>query len=274
MAIFSGRYGSVDGISQIQNWSIDWTMADNPHSNSFTKAGKQRDTGVQDWTGSFTSEGVLSNVKMSSFELKCQTGGPTFGGNGVEYSGSAIYTQIGISADISQAGRVIISCSFSGNGPLSRGTSGSNDTITPQILYAKDCVVKLGGSVIDWQQFNFTITNEVQTYVGASTVDNEGNVWTHRYPGLYDCSGLLTCTNSEIIGENGMMGELSIVCGGTNLLQISNVRLLSTSGISADPSSGALLGYTANLGMCAHDDSGQLGVLKLFDSQIWPETVV
>lgn len=269
--IISGRYGSVNGISQVQNWSLDWTTTDNAHANSFTQAGKQRDEGVNDWQGSFNSEGSLGQLDLNDFTFAGRLGAAHRGGTGTTYGGSAVITGISISADITSGGRVILAFTYAGNGALTKASGTSADSEAPAILLAKNCTVTWGETTVDFQQLNFSITNEAQTYVGSDTVI-DGVCWTKRYPGLLDWSGNLTMKATDPIGANGSVNSLKIMCGSQEILECDYARLISTTGITADPSSGAIVGFTTNFGMCAHNDSGTLGSIKLFGNTIWPET--
>lgn len=269
--IISGRYGSVNGISQVQNWSLDWTTTDNAHANSFTQGGKQRDEGINDWQGTFNSEGAITSLDLNDFTFTGRTGAAARGGTGTTYSGNAVITGLTVSGDISSGGRVLLAFTYAGNGALAMATGASNDSTTPVILLAKNCTVTWNSETVDFQQFSFSIINEAQTYVGSDTVV-DGTCWTKRYPGLLDWTGNLTVKATEPLGTNGTVSSLKIACGNTDLLEFDYARLISTTGITADPSSGALVGFTTNFGMCAHNDSGTLGSIKLFGTQIWPES--
>ena len=90
MAIISGRYGSVNDVSQVSDWSIEMVSTDNAQANSFTRAGKVRDEGVRDWTGNFNTVGTLSLELMDTFSFLGRTGAGTWNGNGKTYSGDAL----------------------------------------------------------------------------------------------------------------------------------------------------------------------------------------
>lgn len=272
MAIYSGRYGSVNGVPQVLDWSIESTMSDDAHASSYTKAGKRRDVGVMDWTGSLNMEGLINftSTPWAGFAFVGRTGAGTLGGTGMTYSGNAVWTSLGISGDMSSNARIRTAASFGGNGPLAYASGSGLDSATPDILMSKDCVITWGDTTVDWQSFSVTVNNEVQTYVGSSTVA-EGFVWTARYPGLFDWTGNLTVKNDSPLATNGDIDTLTITCGSIVLFS-SEARFLSHSGLSVNPQSGDLIGYTANFGMSAYDDNGVLGSMTLFGTQIWPES--
>lgn len=272
MAIYSGRYGSVNGVPQVLDWSIESTMSDDAHASSYTKAGKRRDVGVMDWTGSLNMEGLINftSTPWAGFAFVGRTGAGTLGGTGMTYSGNAVWTSLGISGDMSSNARIRTAASFGGNGPLAYASGSGLDSATPDILMSKDCVITWGNTTVDWQSFSITVNNEVQTYVGSSTVAG-GFVWTARYPGLFDWTGNITGKGDSPMATNGDIDTLEITCGDITLFS-SEARYLSTSGLSVNPQSGDLVGYTSNFGMCAYDDSGTLGSMTLFGTQIWPES--
>lgn len=278
MTVYSGRYGSVGGQTQVLNWNIESVMSDNAHANSATRAGKQRDEGVHDWTGTVNVDGPIQVSSLFlPFTFTGNTGAPTITGNGLRLTGNAMWTSIAISGDITNGSRVTVNASFGGHGPLlhNQESSASSD-VASTIIMSKDCTVEWNGQEIDWQQFNFTITNEVQTYVGSSTVI-DGFVWTQRYPGLVDCSGSVTLKGSEVLATQGDLATLEIKKGSYIIFKITYARYLSTSGIGANPNTGELVGYTGNFGMCAHSEPGALenatlGSITLFDNVIWSES--
>lgn len=118
--IISGRYGSVGGISQVADWSIDLVSTDNAQANSFTRAGKVRDEGVCDWTGNFNTVGTLALETLDSFSFSGRTGAATFTGTGMTYSGNAMIQSIAITGDLSAGGRVTTAVTFGGNGKLTK----------------------------------------------------------------------------------------------------------------------------------------------------------
>lgn len=273
MARYSGRYGSINGVSQVQNWNLEITASDNAHANSFTRGAKMRDPGVFDFTGSYNFCGANSfNTSLASegstFEL--YSGSLAYGGTGVKYSGTALWTSVGITADIPSGARVITAIQIAGNGPLTQATGTYKDVQTPGILMSKDCEITFNGETVNFKSFNFTLNHEVQEYLGSDCVDENGKVWKKRYPGLIDCTGTIDIADDAPLATPNDIGALVITCGDTELLNIGYARYMSTSGLTVDPSSGALVSSTGNFSMAAHNDSGSIGSLSVMGTSIWP----
>ena len=111
--IASGRYGAVNAISQLQNWNLEWTMTDDAQANSYTRAGKMRDPGIQDWTGGGTWLGdSLPSMEGFTFTGYTAPSNGTYGTAGTTYSGRALWNSITINADVSSGGRVNVQMQF------------------------------------------------------------------------------------------------------------------------------------------------------------------
>ncbi len=272
MAVFSGRFGSIANCGQVAQWSLELSASDNAQSNSATKAGKMRDPGIKDWTGSCT---FLGNTFPGSFSwsdsqnITLKTGGPSINSGGHSFTGKAHWTSIAISGDITSGGRVQCQVSFAGDGALTSSSGGGNGDSSPNILLAKDCVITFDGNTLAWKSFNFTINHEVQELVDSSCVD-DGEIWKKRYAGLIDCTGSIDWVGDEEQAELNDIGALVIVCGSTQILNIGKARYMGMSGFTADPSSGALVGGSSNFSMCAHDDGGSMGSLSVYGNALFP----
>lgn len=280
MAVYSGRFGSIDGVSQVTQWMLEVTMTDNAHSNSYTQGAKMRDRGVMDWTGSCTFLGTSFPGGFDwsgSQTLRLYTGGATWGGACYRLEGDAVWTSIAFSGDITSGARVQCQVSFAGDGALTRQQGTNTDTETPEIILAKDLVITYNNSPVAWKSFNFTINNEVQEFLDSTCYDdNSKEVWKKRVPGLIDCTGTIDWVNDLEIGSRGDIGELKIARRSQNggvgdtIFKIGKARYMSMSGYTVDPSSGALVGGSTNFSMCAHDDSGNMGSLEIFGNSIFP----
>ena len=267
--IASGRYGAVNSISQLQNWNLEWTMTDDAQANSYTRAGKMRDEGIQDWTGGGTWLGS-SLPSMDGFNFTGYTApaNGTYGTAGTTYSGRAIWNSISINADVSSGGRVNVQMQFGGDGALTVGNSAVTDVANPAILLAKDCVVKFGDDTLRWKSFSLNITNDVQTLVDSGT-----NGWTARYSGILDFTGSVTQATDVKLADNGTLGTLLIKCGDLKIFELNYARVMSFGGLTVDPSSGAIIEATTNFGMAVHNDEGTLGSMTVLGTQIWPPSV-
>ena len=272
--VYSGRFGAINGCSQVTQWSLTTTLTDNAHSNSYTKAGKMRDEGVKDWTGSCT---ILGNKFPGNFnwnqatQIDLYTGGATYGGTGKHFSGQAIWNSITLSGDISSGNRVQCQVSFQGSGALTAADGAYADTITPNIWMSKDCEISFGNSTIEWKSFNFSINNESQELLDSSCFDDESeDVWKKRYPGIIDCTGTIDWVGDTEPASMNDIEELTIACKGTTVLQMGFARYMGMGSYTVDPSSGALVGGSSSFNMCAHDDEGTMGSLTVLGINLFP----
>lgn len=272
--VYSGRFGAINGCSQVTQWSLTTTLSDNAHSNSYTRAGKMRDEGVKDWTGSCT---ILGNAFPGNFNwnqatlIELYTGGATYGGTGKKFSGQAIWNSITLSGDISAGNRVQCRVSFQGSGALTVADGAYTDTITPNIWMSKDCEITFGESDIEWKSFNFSISTETQELLDSSCfVDATDDVWKKRYPGIIDCTGTIDWVGDTEPGDMNNIEELTITCKGTTVLQMGFARYMGMGSYTVDPSSGSLIGGSSSFNMCAHDDEGTMGSLTVLGIDLFP----
>lgn len=274
MARYSGRFGSMNGVSQLSSWSFDCTNQDNAQANSYTKAGKMRDKSILDWTGNVTFLGKVfpGSFGSNAFALALYSGAAAWGAAGTYIHGNAVWTSINIACDISSGGRITTTVQFGGDGGFDATEDGANtDTVSPLIFMAHEGLVKFGNASKAFRSFNFTITNEVQTYVGSDTVDANHKCWTKRYPGLIDCTGTIDIVDDKPLANPGdVISDVELLCDNTSVLKIGYLRYMSTTGYTVDPSSGALVSNTGNYSMMAHGDDGTIGDLHVWDNGIWP----
>lgn len=264
--IASGRYGAVNNISQLQNWNLEWTMTDDAQANSYTRAGKMRDSSIQDWTGGGTWLGSsFPSMEGFNFTGYCAPSNGVYGTAGTTYSGRALWNSVTISGDVSSGGRINVQMQWGGDGALTVGSSAVTDTANPDILMAMDCEISFGDTELRWKSFNLNITNDTQTLVDSGT-----NGWTARYAGILDFTGSVTQATDVHLDENGALDTLLIKCGALTVFELNYARVMSFSGLTVDPSSGAIIEATTNFGMAAHDDSGTLGSMTVLGTQIWP----
>ena len=263
--IASGRYGAVDGISQLQNWNLDVQMTDNAQANSFTRAAKTRDANVQDWTGGATYLGSTFPA-MSGFVFTGYTApaNGVYGGVGKIYTGHALWNSVSINGDASSGGRVNTQVQFGGDGALTVANGTVTDTIAPVKLMAHNCVVKFNNQILRWKVFSLNITNEVQQLVDSGT-----GGWNARYEGILDFTGSVTQASDVNITPNGTVGKLEVTCGELLIFSADYVIVTSFGGMTVDPSSGAIIEATTNFGLVAHDGA-ILGKVCLHGTQIWP----
>lgn len=268
MAVYSGRYGCVDGVSQVQNWTLERTMTDNAQANSATRAAKTRDLGIFDWTGGFTFVGGTF-PNLDDFRLKGHVAPSNgkFGTAGKVFSGSGIINSVSISGDASTGARVQTQVQFGGNGELSETTEALTDTIQPVVLNSRLCKLTFDSKNIAFKSFSLNLTQEAPTYIDSST---EG--WTKRLPGILDFTGSFVCIDDSDLLTMGTVGALTIAHNSLSIATIQNVIVTGISGITVDPSSGAIVEYTVNFGLQTHGESGDIGSILLFGTSVWPPT--
>ena len=277
--VYSGRFGAINGCSQVTQWSVTTTLTDNAHSNSYTKGAKMRDEGVKDWTGSCT---ILGNSFPGSFNwntaqnIDLYTGGATYGGTGKKLSGQCIWNSITLGGDISSGNRVNCQVSFQGSGALTIAEGAYTDTTNPNIWMSKDCVITYGSQTLDWKTFSFTINNEAQELLDSTCfVQASSDVWKKRYPGLIDCTGTIDWVGDLEPSTMNTADELTIMCGSTVVLQIGFARYMGMSSYTVDPSSGSLIGGSSGFNMMAHSDavsggSVSMGSLTVLGIDLFP----
>ena len=260
---FSGRFGSIEGISQVQNWNIDLTMSDTAQANSYTQAAQARNDGVWSWNGACTFLGKTI-PSLEKFTFKGYTGNGSYKQSGALINGDAVLTGLTISGDMTTNARISANLQFAGTGPLLRASAMHEDTLSPDIMRSKECVIAIGDEIVRWKNFSFNLTQSVQPNVDSECVLEDGNVWAENYPAILDATFSVLVPGAEEFADGDAVVSVKVSHSGDDIIDVGFMRYMGMSGLTVDPNTGSLVEHTENFSFTAHDNTGTLGSLSVY----------
>ena len=273
----SGRWGAVNGVSTVRNWSINDSHNAVPAVASNTGFGTTRSVGAQDWEGSFEVYGVTPPMYPGDLFTFIGYMGPdnNISGVGPRYSGDARLSQFALNMNWAGAEVISLTCEFGGHlalTPLSSGGAAITDATAPALTPIS------GGSYVEystdgstwhtWEsllQATWSWTNALQSYVNSSTFV-DGKLWTGRAAGVNDWSLQLVeqNTNRSRFDKGAELWiRLHLDSSGTNFWELKTGVVGQFTGIQVDRESGKIIQQTANVDMNSNLRSdGSLGYIK------------
>jgi hypothetical protein len=280
MAVHSGRFGLIDGMSTMRQWSINDAQNLAVGVGSNTAFGKGRRKGVEDWTGNFGFFGGVPPVMPgTTFNFQGYTA-PTNDqyGPGVLYTGIALSGQMQlnwnwqggelINGTMDFGGHLVLEIEEAGAPPL--------DTTDPSLLTIAECKIQYsvdGVAWVDWEsiaQCTLTVTNELQTYVNSGTVI-DGRLWTGRKAGNMDWNMSLTeHDDSRAKFSKGDQLWIRLYINETEFWEFAYGRVKDSTGLQVNRESGAITQQTVNIEMdVVADADASLGHIILPDTSVW-----
>ncbi len=285
MAVHSGKFGTLNGIPTVRQWSIndDQTLAKGVASN--TNFGPFRRRGVEEWNGNFSQYGKQPTVMPgSSFNFAGYTAPDNdAGGNGIQYAGVAFVRQTVINWNFTGGEMINIASDFDGH--LNFTTQGLSaavilDASTPiippivlgKVQYSTDSV-----SFVDWlnvSQATLTIMNEIQEYVDSGTIVADTGVnhlWKGRKPGNMDATLSIVEDNTDRTRfKKGDDLAIRLFVDATLMYEIFWFTVEKFTNIQVDRETGKIIQQTINLGFNGVKASdASTGHIKLPDTTTW-----
>jgi len=280
MGVHSGKFGTVNGVSNVRNWTIEDEQELTKYVSSATGLGAGRNAGVESWSGGYSqydAEPAAMPGDTISFIGYTAPTTDVAGTNGVRYTGTAVIDQVEIVWDWTTNAKIVSNTTFIGHLALvvadgvavvDAGAVTAASTSGGKIEYGVDIAV----AQTEWTNvtgITLTITAENVTYVNSSTVI-AGVVWQGVKAGTIDFT--LTVTEEDDDRTKlikGALTELRLYINATEYYQLIQARVKSFTGLSVDEESGAILSQTVNLEMAAADAAGVVGTIKLPDLSTW-----
>jgi hypothetical protein len=273
MGVHSGRFGVVDGISTVRNWSINDVSAPQKFVASNTLNGAGRRKGIRSWSGSFGVYGHTPPVMPGEFFAFAGYTSPDddVSGDGTVYTGDAVVDSIALTVNW-QNGEIISNVvNFSGHLVLTNSTDEYLDVTAPTV--PEVCGAKIQhdaatpGTFADWEniaQATLNISAANGSYVNSST-----NCWTGRKAGPVDAT-LSVVEQETSRSDLDIYDDVQIKLYVTASLfwHFKWMHLKEFSNISVDRESGAILSRTANFEKNGFV-GGATGFIKKPDTTTW-----
>lgn len=290
---YSGKFGVVNGISTVRDWSINDGHTPNIYSASNTLFGVSQARGVEFWDGNFNHYGHTPVVLPGEQFAFLGYGAPvnSVSGNGWRYSGQALVESSVITWDWGAGGILSVVENFKGHENLNeQGANGAeiSDVSIPSIPHVActrfDYSVDNGSNWLTWNnlvQGVLTLTCELQEYVNSSTtVDDAGTcrVWKGNLPGRVLWTLAVTEQNMDrSIFAKGDVIQMRLYVSDTEFYLLKWAMVNDFTGIQVNRETGAIVQQTVNLGMHGFDtaagsysaSTGQ--VLLPSTEQWWPD---
>lgn len=285
MGVHSGKFGTLNGIPTVRQWSIndDQALAKGIASN--TNFGPFRRRGVEEWNGNFTQYGKQPTVMPgAAFNFAGYTAPDNdAGGNGVQYAGVAYARQTTIVWNFTGGEMINIATDFDGHlNFTTQGVSGSVilDTAPPvippivlgNVQYSTDGVTWVNW--IDVSQATLTIMNEIQEYVDSSTIvlaSSIPHLWKGRKSGNMDVTLAVVENNTDRSRWNkGDDIAVRLFVDATLNYEIFWFTVEKFTNIQVDRESGKIIQQTVNLGFNGVNAATVVtGHIKLPDTTTW-----
>ena len=286
MGVHSGKFGTIDGINTVRQWSINDAGETKPYVASNTLGGTGRRRGNEDWSGTANCYGCRPPVMPGdplAFVGYTAPSDDVEGSNGARYSGDAMVNQVAISWNWEAGDPLSYVLNFEGNGVL----SGAPGAAVPDATFP-DVPVIIGRPMLwgavdaapgsseyeeldDVQSASLTITTANPSYVNSSTSGG-----TRRKAGNVDWTLAITMHNEGGIDLPFSKGDLIGVLLPSGVddeywdLRWGIVK--DFTGITVDREGGAIISATINIEMAGFDhDNEEVGhIIDPDGNSYWP----
>lgn len=280
----SGRFGILNNLHHIGNWSITETARQAMYVASSTQFGAARKAGIRDWTGSYKGfGGEPAYMPGESFSFAGYVGpsDSVYGHDGTIYTGTAIVTDVAINWNWSSGEVLSHQVNFGGHLALTKSSGYYEDLEVPdidnvcgtKIEYGDDTDTWPGGGGTEWENLVsavLNITNSVQTYNNSSTVDG-GVCWTGRRAGNYDWNLNVTVQDDDRTGlDIDDVVQLRCYINATDYWELFWGKVQEFSGLQVDRESGAILQHTVPLLMTGYEGGNVGQIILPSGGTFWP----
>ena len=267
--MFSGRFATVNGIGNVNTWSLSESVEEDKIINSATHGGTDRIFGDKDVTGSITCHGALPPVMPGDlFVFKGYTSPTTgvFGSTGIVYTLDAVCTSIAITWDYSANKAVKYTMQFAAMGLMTVAVGpASVDNTTVKKIKSRDCKMVYGTTPTELLIYRttatLTLTNAVTTRSDASTLG-----WKVRELGPLDWTlAVVTNGHDKYLAPGQYLKDLKIGIAplpSTDAYWFSDAIVGQSTDITLTADGTAIDTQTVNIHMAASTDTGILGFIR------------
>lgn len=281
MGVASGKFGTLNDVSTVKNWSITDGHNQTPVVASNTRWGRARRRGVQFWNGNFAFSGKQPPVMPGEFfDFQGFTApDDDQAGPGQEYSGQAMCKQITMNWNWASGEIIGGSADFEGHLELTRTLAApqifdSSVPDLPEIPGGRpEYSIDDGANWLPWTNIStmvLTLSCDVQSYVNSGTII-DGEIWTGQSAGPIDWNFAITeqdTARNKVTKGNQIMLRLYV----TSVLfwEFKYGRVKDFTGITVNIDTGAIIQQTVNVEMDGvNEDDGTIGHIILPDTTTW-----
>lgn len=276
MGVTAGKFGVINGVTGVRQWSINETQATNKVVASHTAGGTARSQGIDSWTGSFNAFGALPiwlPGDLVSFTGYCGPSSGVYGSVGETRVGQILVNSVVITWNFQTGELISHVVNFEGHLALTTGTGTFLDSATPE--FPPLCGVQVSTFVSPTRtpienitQATFTITATNTAYVNSSTLCQTG-----RKPGPVDWTLALVIQQPEKpldIGSNHIfhLGVDPAVANDVWELKWGMVKEYTN--LTVNRETGEIMSQTMNVEMNGYVDDTLGHILKPDGTTYWP----
>ncbi len=262
MGVHSGKFGVVNGVSTVRNWTIADVMAPQPYVASNTLFGTGRVKGIEEWNGSYQSFGgqpvIMPGVQQAFVGYTAPDDDST--GNGLKYTGDCLIESCQITWNWGGGEILNVTSNFKGHLALTFPTGVEIFDVTvptvPPVGCTKVQVSSDGVSFADVPnlvQAQLTLSCALQEYVNSSSAV-DCRLWKGQKAGPIDWTMSLTQQETErtqLLKGNSYVWRLFI--NATEYYELKWGLVHEFSGITVDRQTGAIIQRTVNVSMDGFD---------------------
>lgn len=257
--VHSGRFGTINGIAAVRNWSINDEQSPATFVNSATAIGHGRAVGVNSWTGNYAKHGGLIDYfpgQTFSFTGYEEADTDILNGIGSTVSGTVIVDSVSITWDWASGQVLAHQVQFSGVGLptyANGGTAILDATVgiaqpigLCSIATSPDGTTQTVMTGITQATLNITAANA--SYVNSGTAGGTG-----RKAGIIDWQLAISIEESNLYQglAKGNLFQLKLFTDATNFYLLKWGQLINSTGLVVNPENGAIISQTLNFGMAA-----------------------
>lgn len=267
----SGRWGAIDGVAALRQWTIQEGYTTNKSAASNTAQGHNRTRGIFDWTGSYGAYGAVPAAMpgdyqtLEAYKAPDATNDET---NGEIFNGEIYIISSVITWNFATNELISYVNNFGGNGALSI-TAGA----PPADASSVDELTPCAGKIATWNgttadriphvtQAVLTITREAKTTVNSGTSAGSGACTTKRQVGgPVDWTLAITTEdgNENALLASGLDAWFRCYVDGSEFWDLKWGLLGPRTGITVDDETGNIISQTHNAEM----KGAKAGVLGL-----------
>lgn len=276
----SGKYGVIDGLTDILNWSDTEESTPVESVTSATRGGRRRSSGTLDGSVSFAGKGGIPPVKpfvRHNFKGYSAPDDDVYGSNGVTKDGFIYATSIVV--NMNWEGNEDVNYSIDGacDGLLTIGSGFYEDPGPPLEASICPCKIEYGdlGLEVEIEHIasaTLTFTIDMVEYMNSST-----NCEMERKPGPIDWSLDINLHDNVRPVPIQSDERLKVWISATQYFVLEFGHLASYSDFNVDIEGNSIVGQTMNWGMQAfkQSDLTTIGAIYWPDdavNPIWPPT--
>ena len=274
MGLHSGKFGVVNGVDTVRNWSVNDQQTSNRFVASNTRGGSGRRRGVRSWAGSFGGFGGQPAVLPGEFFTFEGFTAPDndASGTGEVWSGTAYVDSMSMVWNWASGSLLEWTINFSGHLALSHASGSLDDVTIPDP--EEVCGTRITYPTTEWQnlaQATFNLQCPSVQYVNSSSVVS-GVCWTGRKKGIFDWTLAVVEQDDDRDPalEIGTDHKLKLWIDNTLFWKLHWGHVESYTGLTVDRQGGGIIQRTVNLAM--NGLNGEVGEITAPDGTVlWGE---